>query len=409
MIRLLTFSTLYPSAVNPTHGIFVETRLRQLLASGEVETRVIAPVPWFPSRRRLFGRYAAYSAIPKHEVRHRVDVAHPRYLLLPKIGMTSAPFMLACAAIGAARRLIDTGYDFDLIDAHYFYPDGVAAISLGRAFGKPVVITGRGSDINLIPRHSLPRRMILSASRDCAALITVSSSLKEKLVSLGVESDKITVLRNGVDLAFFQPEEREGARAKGAMSRFTLLSVGNLIPLKGHDLVISALAELPDVDLILAGAGPEEAGLRTLAQQLGLADRVRFVGSVAQERLRTLYSGADALVLASSREGWPNVLLESMACGTPVVATRVGGIPEVVAAAEAGILMDERNAPGVAKAIHRLRSRSIDRAATRRYAERFSWDATTRGQLELFGRVLANAHGRFARQPACVPSAMSKL
>jgi teichuronic acid biosynthesis glycosyltransferase TuaC len=395
--------------VNPTHGIFVETRLRQLLASGEVESRVIAPVPWFPSRRRLFGRYAAYCAIPKHEVRHRIDIAHPRYLLLPKIGMTSAPFMLACAAIGAARRLVDTGYDFDLIDAHYFYPDGIAAISLGRAFGKPVVITGRGSDINLIPRHSLPRRMILSASRDCAALITVSSSLKEKLVSLGVESDKITVLRNGVDLTFFQPEEREGARAKAAMSRFTLLSVGNLVGLKGHHLVISALVELPDVDLILAGAGPEEAGLRRLAQQLGVADRVRFVGSVAQERLRTLYSGADALVLASSREGWPNVLLESMACGTPVVATRVGGIPEVVAAAEAGILMDERNAASVAKAIHQLRSGSVDRAATRRYAERFSWDATTRGQLELFARVLANAHGRFARQPACVPSAMSKL
>ena len=409
MIRLLTFSTLYPSAVNPTHGIFVETRLRQLLASGEVESRVIAPVPWFPSRRRLFGRYATYCAIPKHEVRHRIDIAHPRYLLLPKIGMTSAPFMLACAAIGAARRLVDTGYDFDLIDAHYFYPDGIAAISLGRAFGKPVVITGRGSDINLIPRHSLPRRMILSASRDCAALITVSSSLKEKLVSLGVESDKITVLRNGVDLTFFQPEEREGARAKAAMSRFTLLSVGNLVGLKGHHLVISALVELPDVDLILAGAGPEEAGLRRLAQQLGVADRVRFVGSVAQERLRTLYSGADALVLASSREGWPNVLLESMACGTPVVATRVGGIPEVVAAAEAGILMDERNAASVAKAIHQLRTGSVDRAATRRYAERFSWDATTRGQLELFGRVLANTQSRFARQPACVPSAMSKL
>jgi len=142
------------------------------------------------------------------------------------------------------------------------------------------------------------------------------------------------------------------------------------------------------VDLWIAGTGPEEASLRSRAAALGVTDRVRFVGNLPQERLRTLYSGADALVLASNREGWPNVLLESMACGTPVIAPAVWGVPEVVSAPEAGILIQERSAHAIAQAVNRLQSQPPARSATREYAERFSWEATTNGQIELFGRIL---------------------
>jgi len=128
--------------------------------------------------------------------------------------------------------------------------------------------------------------------------------------------------------------------------------------------------------------------------------RVQFLGAVPQAQLRGHYGNADALVLASSREGWANVLLESMACGTPVVASRVYGTPEVVAAPEAGVLMDERTPQGVADAVNRLRAAYPDRGATRRYAERFSWDDTTAGQLRLFGDVLA-------RRAGCPASALS--
>jgi glycosyltransferase involved in cell wall biosynthesis len=165
--------------------------------------------------------------------------------------------------------------------------------------------------------------------------------------------------------------------------------VGHLIERKGHELVIGALAELPDVDLLIAGAGPEEGALRRLAVQLGVNSRVRFLGALPQARLREVYAGVDALVLASSREGWANVLLEAMACGTPVAASKVWGTPEVVAAPEAGELMPERSAAGVAEAVRRLRAAPRDRSATRRYAERFSWEATTQGQLDLFHRILA--------------------
>lgn len=389
MLRTLLFSTLYPNSVRPSHGIFVETRLRHLLASGEVETRVVAPVPWFPFKHKRFGEYAKHAAVPVHEVRNGIDIAHPRYLLLPKIGMNSAPASLARAGLTAARKLIADGYDFDLIDAHYFYPDGVAATMIGKALNKPVVITARGTDINLIPQYEKPRKLILQAAADCAAIITVSSALKDAIVSLGVTANKITVLRNGVDLELFRPEDKVQARATfGMNNRFAIASVGNLIPEKGHHLVIEALRDVPDAELLIAGGGPEEARLKMLTTNLGVADRVKLLGVLRQAELRLLYSATDVLVLASVREGWPNVLLEAMACGTPVVATNVGGISEIVAAPEAGMLMDDRSAGGIVRGIARLREALPTISATRAYAEQFGWQPTTEGQLALFRCVL---------------------
>jgi glycosyltransferase involved in cell wall biosynthesis len=180
----------------------------------------------------------------------------------------------------------------------------------------------------------------------------------------------------------------------------TLLSVGNLVPLKGHDLAIRALQLLPGMELVIIGDGPEREALGTLARELGLSDRVTFVGVMAQEDLRHYFGAADALVLASSREGWANVLLESMACGTPVIASKVGGTPEVVTAAEAGLMMEERTPTALADAVRRLFEHYPDRGATRRYAEGFSWAETTAGQLRLFSRILAaGAAGRTKSEP----------
>jgi len=388
-MKILTFSTLYPNAARPGHGIFVETRLRHLLASGAVQSTVVAPVPWFPSGATVFGEYAKHARAPREETRNGIRVLHPRYFLPPKIGMTAAPALLAAAALPVLQQLLARGEDFGLIDAHYFYPDGIAAAWLGRRVGRPVVITARGTDLNLIPHYALPRRMIQWAAREASGLITVCKALKDTLVELGVAPERVEVLRNGVDLNLFRPGPRSELRAALGMRGRTLLSVGFLIPRKAHDLVIAALPMLPEVDLLIAGEGPEEANLKALAERLGVGERVRFLGPLPQARLREYYGAADALVLASSREGWANVLLESMACGTPVVASNVWGTPEVVAAPEAGILMAERTPQALAQAVQALFASYPDHAATRRYAEHFSWDETTHGQLQLFGRVLA--------------------
>jgi teichuronic acid biosynthesis glycosyltransferase TuaC len=359
-----------------------------LLSSGQVEARVVAPVPWFPFRHRCFGQYGAFARTVRQEVRAGITVLHPAYMVLPKIGMSLAPFLLAARAIPVIRKLIREGYDFDLIDAHYFYPDGVAAVLLGRFFNKPVVITARGSDISLIPQFAVPRRLIQWAIRRADAMITVCEALRQELIELGAAPEQVTTLRNGVDLELFHPSDRALQRQRLGMQGYTLLSVGNLIPVKGHDLVIQALVQLPEVRLVIAGGGPEWEKLAQLAQRLGVAERVTFTGVLTQAELVAYYGAADALVLASSREGWANVLLEAMACGTPVIATRVWGTPEVVAERRAGILMQARSSVSLVAAVRQLQQDGPDRADTRRYAEGFDWAATTQGQLRLFRSVL---------------------
>ena len=390
-MKLLTFSTLYPNAEQPNHGIFVETRLRYLIASGQVESRVVAPVPWFPLKGERFGHYGTLAKVPRRETRNGLQVTHPRYLVVPKLGMNYTPYTLARAARKDIGRILDEGFDFDAIDAHYFYPDGVAAVMLGKYFNKPVVVTARGTDINLIPRFARPRRLILQAAREAAGIITVCKALKDEMVELGVAPESITPLRNGVDLERFQPIDRAAARATLGLApgRFTLLSVGLLDPRKAHDLIIRALPRLADVDLLIAGIGPERKNLEQLACELGVQDRVTLLGAVPQTELKRYYNAADALVLASSREGWANVLLEAMACGTPVVASNVWGTPEVVAAPEAGVLMPERTPEGLVRALGQLRAAYPEHAATRRYAENFGWQPTTQGQIDLFQSIMA--------------------
>ena len=386
-MKILTFSTLYPNAARPHHGVFVETRLRKLLQTGKVRATVLAPVPWFPARHALFGKYALHARTPEVEVRNGVEVLHPRYPTVPKFGMTIAPLLLYRRTLPVLERLLRRE-PFDLIDAHYFYPDGVAAVMLGRRLKKPVVVTARGTDINLIAQYALPRRMIRWAANNAAGVIAVSQALKEKLVGLGAVRERIQVLRNGVDLEFFRPAERKGAPGN---RRKVLLSVGNLLEFKGHGIAIEALRSLPDCELIIAGSGPDQAMFEAVARRLGVFERVRFAGALPQELLREQYAAADALILASSREGWPNVLLEAMACGTPVVACRVGGTPEIVTAPEAGVLLPERSAPALVRGLNNLFTHYPDRTATRRHAEQFSWSATTAGQLHLFERVLSAA------------------
>ncbi|WP_369820632.1 glycosyltransferase family 4 protein [Pelomonas sp. Root1217] len=391
-LKVLTFSTLFPSSVRPSHGIFVETRLRELMKSGQVESRVVAPVPWFPSTNPRWGDYAKFAATPAREQRNGLDVLHPRYLLLPKVGMTSAPLTLALGARRAVQKLIDEGFDFDLIDAHYYYPDGVAAALLAKWFNRPLTITARGTDLNLIPQYPLPRRMIEWAAERAAGSIGVCAALMDVLRGWGHDPAKLNTLRNGVDLQRFRPLPQADMRAElGVSGEPLLLSVGHLIERKGHHVAIEALAELakqrPGAGLVVIGEGGERAALTALAARLGVADKVRLTGALPNTELLKWYSAADVLLLCSSREGWANVLLESMACGTPVVATDIWGTPEVVAAPEAGRLVSERTGTAFAAAIQALLASGIDRAATRRYAESFSWQATTDGQIALFKSI----------------------
>lgn len=387
-LNFLVVTTLYPNKIQFRHGVFVESRIKHLLQRGEMSLKVIAPVPWFPFRSKYFPGYSKFVDIPGHEVRDGIDVYHPRYIVIPKIGMLLTPFLLAFSLYRQIKYLQRQGYQFDFIDAHYYYPDGVAAAIVAWILKKPLSITARGSDINLISTYSLPRKMIFKAGKVARYNLAVCESLRQKMLNLGIDEASTHVISNGVDLNLFKPlATREALREKWQIKDKLLISVGNLIELKGHHLLIEAMVALPVYQLFIVGGGEWEEKLKKLAQQLGVNHRVRFIGEVHQQQLPEFYNCADALILASSREGWANVLLESMACGTPVIASDVGASSEIIQSEDAGLICKERSAEGLVHAVKQLFANYPGRAKTREYAEKFSWDETTNELLALFSNI----------------------
>jgi glycosyltransferase involved in cell wall biosynthesis len=240
--------------------------------------------------------------------------------------------------------------------------------------------------------------LILQSIAGAAAVIAVSAALREALIEIGAPSDKITVLRNGVDTTLFRPPaDRAAIRAELGFVGPTLISIGLLIERKGHHRTIAAMTKLPDFSLFIIGEGPERDRLNALIARLGLGKRVRLLGARPHAELPLWYGAADASVLSSSREGWANVLLESMACGTPVVASPIWGNPEVVRAPAAGVITRENSTDGIAEGVRALFAALPAREATREYAEPFNWDATTEGQLALFRRVIAERQSLIRR------------
>ncbi|MCP5157221.1 MAG: glycosyltransferase [Ectothiorhodospiraceae bacterium] len=384
-MRVLVLAGLYPNSEQPRHGIFVETRVRKLVEAGGVEVNVIAPVPWFPLEHARFGRYGRYARVPAVETRHGIEISHPRWLAVPKVGMAVAPLLNAASVLAAARRLRSRGFDFDVIDAHFFYPDGVAATIVGAVLGRPVVVTARGSDLNLFPRHAIPRRWIRWAARRAAAVITVSEALRQVLLEIGGDDVRSRTVRNGVDLGLFRPTDRSEARKTLGLDGAVVLAVGNLVPEKGNDVLVRALAQLPGVTLVLVGEGPQRQPLEALARTLGVEERVRFHENVPQPELASIYGAADVLALASEREGWPNVLLEAMACGCPVVAADVGGVREIVGDTVAGTVVQQRSAEAFASALRGVLECRPSADVVRAHAARYAWDEVSeahRAELE---------------------------
>lgn len=389
-MRILVLSNLFPNPVRPRHGIFIEERIRHLRhAHPEIEVLVVAPVPWFPFQHGPFGDYTSLARVPSMDERNGVRILHPRYPVIPKVGMSVAPLLMAAALMPVLRRIKQHKFNFDLIDAHFLYPDGVVAVHAGRCLGVPTVVTARGSDLSLYRQWRIPRTYLRWCLRNASAVAGVCRALVEEAEALAGPLEHTYVFRNGVDLGVFNPDHRASTRIRLGLGGFTLISVGHLLEHKGHHLVIEALTRVADATLLIAGEGAMRKTLEALAIHLGVSERVRFLGEVPHRDLPAYYAAADALVLASSREGLANVLLEAMACGTPVVATAVGGTPEVVRGPAAGVLVTERTPQEIALGIHTLRQSGPNRAATRAYAEQYSWEATSNAQWRLFQLLVA--------------------
>ena len=376
-MRVLTFTSLFPNAVEPLLGIFVYQRLAHLARRPGNLVQVVAPVPYFPSWLRG-SRWQAKAQVPRHEQFGELTVYHPRYPLLPRVSMPLQGLLMFLGSLSLVRRL-HRRMHFDCIDAHYVYPDGFAALLLGKWLRLPVVVSARGTDINLFPSFRLIRPMIRWTLRRAEGIVGVCAALKDAMVELGVPPEKIRVIGNGVDAHRFEPMERRAARDKLGLPRDApmIVAVGALIPRKGYQFLLPALAAMapryPALRLYIVGEGDFRAELENMARRLSLDDRVFLVGSRPNEELSSWYSAADVSCLVSSREGWPNVLLESLACGTPVVATKVWGVPEVLVSPELGIMVDQ-DSRDIAAELARALETHWDRNALVRHARNRTWE-----------------------------------
>jgi teichuronic acid biosynthesis glycosyltransferase TuaC len=378
--KVLLFSIVFPNAAQPHHGIFVRERMRGL--PEDVEVRVVAPAPWFPFISGL--RPGFRPAIPAEEVQDGVPVFHPRFLSFPGILKCLDGLLLFLWTLPLLRRL-HREHRLDVIDAHFTYPDGLAAVLAGKLLGIPVVLTERGT-LPFLTRFRLRRPQLRFALRHAARVIAVSESLRQSAAEF-IPAGRVRVIGNGTDPDVFRPIDRIEARRLLGLGKYgpLLVSVGTLAPRKGFHLVMEAVAKLrrryPRIRFALVGGdgaeGAMSAELRQLAEKLGLGEQVIFAGPRKSRELALWYSAADVFVLATAHEGCPNVVVEALACGTPVVATPVGSIPELLADPGAGLLV-EREVTAIAEGLDTALSRAWDRDRVRSGIASRTWKAVGR-------------------------------
>jgi len=390
--KLLVFSSLFPSQKRPNAGVFIRERMFRV--GRQLPVIVVSPVPWFPFQGIVrFWRPHFRPQPAVYEEQQGVQVYFPRFLSVPGLFKSCDGFFMA---LGSLPTLIKLRNQFTIIDAHFAYPDGYAATLLGTWLKVPVTITLRGTEV---PLAKMPGRKtrLLTALKNATRIFSVSDSLKQYMVSLGANADKICVIGNGIDVVKFYPLATAVARTelKLPADAKVLVSVGALVDRKGFHRVIEILpaliAKVPEfVYLIVGGDSPEgniKQRLENQVKTLKLEDHVRFLGAYPSEQLKVPLSAADLFVLATANEGWANVFLEAMACGLPVITTEVGGNKEVVNNPALGTVVPFGDSAALLAALLQGLETAWDRPSIIRHARENSWDSRVNILVEEFQRI----------------------
>ena len=399
-MRVLMLSHMYPSAVNPTAGIFVHEQVLALARRGH-DVRVISPVGVAPP---LVPRYRAHRSVPKLDFVEDVPVLHPRKLTLPRslLAHRNADAMLA--AIRGPIRRIQHRSPFDVIHAHMLVPDGWAAARIGAEVGLPVLATVHRADVLDVPgRGEGSRRRVVEAITAIDQIASVSAAIGEATSALAEPRRPIAVVPNGADARAFRPRSPEEVAAIRAelglpVDEPVISYVGKLVPRKGVDHLVEALGLLAGrgvrFTVVAAGMGEMRPALERRAAELGIADRIRFVGKVPHETVPMVMAAGDVFVLPSLSEGLPTVVCEAMACGLPVVATAVDGTPEIVRDGETGLLVPPRAPEPLAEALGRIvgdpeLAAGMGRRAHEIAMETYTWDANAAMTEALYEDIVA--------------------
>jgi len=393
-VRVLVLSSVFPNTLRPSFGIFVRERSRRIATHCAVE--VVAPVAWFPFNRLIRGR--ARSDVPYQEVDGELPVHHPRVFSLPAIGKSLDGLFYFFSVFFFVRRL-RRRFPFDVIDVHFAYPDGIAAVLLGKAFSCPVVLTMRGNEIEA-ERFVLRRwQMGLAARR--ARVVVVGAGLRDLAARLGAPQAR--VIPNGVDVSVFRPSDRRTARRALGLPQACriLVSVAAFVPRKGHEQILDLLPGLrraiPALLYVAVGnPGGGESRLRCIEERVrreGLGDCVRLAVARPHGEIALWLAAADAFCLATEREGSSNAILEALACGLPVVTTDIPANREVIREGENGFLVPYFDAAAFSAAILRALEGDWDRRAIARSVGRTWEDVAGEAVEELRAAVAASPSG----------------
>ncbi|MFO6448842.1 glycosyltransferase [Erythrobacter sp. NE805] len=391
MKHVLVLSTLYPNPVNPRFGTFVARSIEALAKRGDWRVSVVSPIGLPPL---ALGRYRPLAELPEVGVEGGITVHRPRFTLIPRIGARRNAAAIARAVLPLARRL-HAATPIDLVDAQFFFPDGPAAAEVAGALGLPLSIKARGSDIAFWGTRDFARAQMLAAARQARGLLAVSRDLARQMAMMGMEAGKITVHYTGLDRDRFRPYEHTQLRRQlseelgfAMPDNAPLLAcVGALIERKGQGIAIQALKAIPGARLVLVGKGEDEGRLRALAASEGVAERVFFAGSLDHDVMPLILSAADVMVLPTVAEGLANAWVESLACGTPVVTSDVGGARELINSETAGRLV-ARTPAAVAAGINAVLNNPPAREAVAALTEGFSWDANAAALAAHYERVV---------------------
>ncbi len=395
-LRVLVSSGIFPNRVLVNRGIY---NLKAATALARYcDVRVVAPVPYFPSFLRARG-YEWYAEVPRRDDIKGFAVEYPRYFVTPKVGRGLHGFFLYWSVRPVYREILRQ-FAPDVILGYFAFPYGFANVLLGRAAGVPVVTFCRGSDIHSIARKRSQARLIAWALRRSAKVFAVSESLKRDIVALGVEPAHVVVIPNGIEPERFARLARETARARVGLpaSGRVLVCVSRLSHEKGVDVLVdaAALLETSEARVVIVGDGPEEAALKARVQRAGLDVRVVFVGARPHAEIPLWIAAADVTVLSSRKEGHPNALVEYLACGRPAVATRVGGVPEILTSHDLGTMVEPENAPALAAALDDALARTWNEEAIARAGCARDWDAVAREIVRELEAVVAARGARAA-------------
>ena len=373
MLRVLTLSTLFPNAAQPTFGPFVERQTLGLAAHPGVEVEVVAPVGVPPWPLALHPRYRERQRLPLREEWKGLVVHRPRFPIVPGFGARWNARLLASALLPLLRET-RARFPFDVINAEFFWPEGPAAMRLASALGVPFSITARGSDIQYWMSRPAARSQIVEAGQAAGGLLAVSQALGRVMVANGLPAERIRTHYTGVDRSLFRPRERSAAKAQFGVSGPLVATVGALIPGKGQRDAIAAVEKIPEATLLLAGDGPDRRALETMIGARGLGQRVRLLGDISREEVAVLLAAADVMVLPSRSEGLANVWVEALVSGTPVVTCDVGGASEVIDRPAAGALVPP-DPDAIAAAIVAILADPPEPALVREAAAKFSSEA----------------------------------